>query len=434
MAAMSSGSNPFEGMPFFGDLLKMLGSQGPVQWDGARQLALSIATGGESEPNVDPLERVRYEQLARVADLQVAQATGLSTSTTGRAVTVTPVTRTQWTLATLDAYRPLIEKMAAALHPPTADPATGLLGSIEAADPTDGSDPTEAWLSQIMGLLSPMLLGMTTGSLVGHLATRNFGLYDLPIPRPPSDDVLILAANVEAFASDWSMDGDDLRLWVCLHQITHHAILGLPHVRDRLDELLGDYASSFESDPDALGTKLGELEVDPTGGDPMARFQELMGDPDVVLGAVRSSRQQELLPWLDALVSVIAGYVDRIMDEIGQGLVASYPQITEALRRRRVEASAQDRFVERLLGLELTPGHYERGASFIAGVVDRAGRSALEQLWASAEALPTPNELDAPGLWLARLDIPVTDTGDLDELASDIPDDLGDLDDLGGQP
>ena len=82
--------------------------------------------------------------------------------------------------------------------------ATGLLGAIDPVDVGDG-DPTEAWLGQIMGLLSPMLLGMTTGSLVGHLATRNFGLFDLPIPRPPSDDVLILAANVEAFASDWSM-------------------------------------------------------------------------------------------------------------------------------------------------------------------------------------------------------------------------------------
>ena len=79
MAAMSSGSNPFEGMPFFGDLLKMLGSQGAVQWDGARQLALSIATGGESEPNVDPLERVRYEQLARVAE-RVAHGVNLLSS------------------------------------------------------------------------------------------------------------------------------------------------------------------------------------------------------------------------------------------------------------------------------------------------------------------------------------------------------------------
>lgn len=426
---MSSGSNPFEGMPFFGDLLKMLGSQGPVQWDGARQLALSIATGGESEPNVDPLERVRYEQLARVADLQVAQATGLSTSTTGRSVTVTPVTRTQWVLTTLDAYRPLIEKMGAALHPPTADPATGLLGAIEPTDPDNG-DPTEAWLGQIMGLLSPMLLGMTTGSLVGHLSTRNFGLYDLPIPRPASDDILVLAGNVDAFGSDWSMDGDDLRLWVCLHQITNHAVLGLPHVRDRLEELLGDYASSFESDPDALGTKLGELEVDPTGGDPMMRFQELMGDPEVVLGAVRSSRQQEILPWLDGLVSVLAAYVDHIMDQVGHGLVGSYGQITEAVRRRRVEASAEDRFVERLLGLELTQDHFDRGAAFIAGVLERAGQPGLERLWSSAEALPTPAEVDAPGLWLARIDLPF-DPVDIDDL--EIPDDLGGLDGLGGQ-
>lgn len=401
---MSSGPNPFEGMPFFGDLLKMLGSQGPVQWDGARQLALSIATGGESEPNVDPLERVRFEQLSRVAELHVAQATGLAPSTSGRGITIVPVTRSQWALATLDAYRPLVERMAAALHPPSeghpaADP-------TDAIDPYAGGDPTEAWLGQIMGLLSPMLLGMTTGSLVGHLSTRAFGLYDLPIPRPASDDIMVVAPNLAQFADDWSMDGDDLRLWLCLHELTYHAVLGVPHVRARLDQLLTDFASSFESDPDALGTKLGELDLDPTGGDPMARFQELMGDPEVVLGAVRSPRQQELLPLLDGLVSVLAGYVDHVMDQIGTGLVGSYGQITEAMRRRRVEASAADRFVERLFGLELTQGHFDRGSAFVEGVVERAGAEGLERLWSAATVLPTPNEIDAPGLWLARIDLP----------------------------
>ena len=405
MGPMTSGSNPFEGMPFFGDLLKMLGTQGPVQWDGARQLALSIATGGESEPNVDPLERVRYEQLARVADLHVARATGLATSTTGRAPAIVPTTRTQWVLATLDAYKPLIEQMAGSLRPPgDDDPTTAIEVGGEGAD---GGDPTEAWLGQIMGLLSPMLLGMTSGSMVGHLATRSFGLYDLPIPRPASDDLLVVAANVDTFATDWSMDGDDIRLWVCLHQLANHAVLGVPHVRARLTELLGDYASSFESDPDALGSKLGELEVDPTGGDPMARFQELMGDPEVVLGAVQSSRQQELLPWIDALISVLSGYVDHVMDEVGHGLVGSYAQITEALHRRRVEASAQDRFVERLLGLEQTQAHYERGRAFVDGVLERAGAEGLARLWSAPETLPTPNEVDAPGLWLARIDLPL---------------------------
>jgi putative hydrolase len=426
---MSSPGNPFEGMPFFGDLLKMLGTQGPVQWDGARQLALSIATGGESEPNVDPLERIRFEQLARVADLQVAQATGLSTSTTGRAVTVSPVTRSQWALETLDAYKPLIERMAVALHPPSVtDAGTHPSGTGGPDDAIDPADPTEAWLGQIMGLLSPMLLGMTTGSLVGHLATRSFGLFDLPIPRPPSDDLLVVPANIEAFAQDWSMDGDDLRLWVCLHQITHHAVLGLPHVRARLDDLLGTFAAAFRSDPDALGTKLADLDIDPGGSDPMARFQEIMGDPEVVLGAVRSPEQEEVLPLLEALVTVVGGYVDHIMDRIGGTLIGSYGQVTEAMRRRRVEATAGDRFVERLLGLDLTQDHYDRGRAFIDGVVGRAGTGALDRLWESADVLPTPNEVAAPGLWLARTEqgepaeLPdLTDLGDFD--IPDSPDD-----------
>lgn len=398
---MSPGSNPFEGLPFFGDLLKMLGTQGPVQWDGARQLALSIATGGEPEPNVDPAERIYLGQLSRVADLHVSRATGLSTSITGRPVEVTPVPRSRWALDTIGAYQPLIETMAGALRATDAPPAS----EVATIDDPDG-DPTEAWLSQIMGLLSPMLLGMTAGSLVGHLATRSFGHYDLPIPRPPSDELVVIPANINAFADDWSLDKDDLRLWVCLHQLTHHAILSLPHVRARLDELLTGWAGAFESDPDSLATKLSDLDVDPSGGgDPMARFQELMGDPEVILGAVRSPRQDELLPWLEALVNVVVGYVDHVMDEVGDGLVGSYGQVTEAMRRRRVEATTSDRFVERLLGLDLTQDHYDRGRAFIDGVVERSGSAGLERLWTTVEVLPTPNEVDAPGLWLARIDL-----------------------------
>ena len=70
------GDDPFRGIPLFGDLARMLQQQGPVNWDAARQLAASIATEGKSEPNVDPLDRIQLEQLARVAELQVGNATG----------------------------------------------------------------------------------------------------------------------------------------------------------------------------------------------------------------------------------------------------------------------------------------------------------------------------------------------------------------------
>ena len=120
---------------------------------------------------------------------------------------------------------------------------------------------------------------------------------------------------------------------------------------------------------------------------------------------MRSPRQDELLPLLEALVTVVVGYVDHIMDRIGVGLVGSYAQVTEAVRRRRVEEAASDRFVQRLLGLDLTQDHYDRGRAFIDGVVERAGEPSLERLWSSAELLPTPNEVAAPGLWLARIDL-----------------------------
>ena len=73
-------------------------------------------------------------------------------------------------------------------------------------------------------------------------------------------------------------------------------------------------------------------------------------------------------------------------------------------RRRRVEADPADRFVEQLLGLSLGPDQVERGEAFVAGVLERAGEEGLAKLWTSARTVPTPADVDAPGLWLARLE------------------------------
>ncbi|MBT4303231.1 MAG: hypothetical protein HOD46_05725, partial [Actinobacteria bacterium] len=43
----------------------------------AREIARSIAAEGQPEANVDPVMRMEYEQLARVAQLQVENHTGL---------------------------------------------------------------------------------------------------------------------------------------------------------------------------------------------------------------------------------------------------------------------------------------------------------------------------------------------------------------------
>jgi uncharacterized protein (DUF2342 family) len=128
-----------------------------------------------------------------------------------------------------------------------------------------------------------------------------------------------------------------------------------------------------------------------------------------VLGAITSPLQEALRPRVEALVAVVVGVVDHVLDVVGEKLIASYPMLTEALRRRRVAAAESDRFVEHLFGLELGQATYDRGAAFVAGVVERAGEDGLRRLWEDAANLPTPNEVDAPGLWLARLDLDLTD-------------------------
>lgn len=390
------GEDPFKGIPLFGDLARMLQQQGPVNWDAARQLAASIATEGGSEPNVDPIERMQLEQLARVAELQVANATTLTTSRSGR-LSIVPVTRTTWMQRTLDAHRSLFEALAGSLS-------GGMRAVAQPEDEVDEGDPMAKILGDIMQAFSPVMLGMTVGSLLGHLAKRSFGQYDLPIPRPPSDELMVLLANIDEFGDEWSLSKDDLRLWVCVHEVAHHAVLAVPHVRARLQSLLDGYVAGFEPDPNALESRLGELDVSDASA--MQKLPELLGDPEVLLGAIQSPRQRELLPQLEAIAAVIVGYVDHVMDTIGTGLIGSYGMVTEAMRRRRVTADPSDRFVERLFGLELTQAHYERATRFVDGVVERGGTDALERLWRSERELPTPAEIDAPGLWLARIDLP----------------------------
>jgi putative hydrolase len=385
--------DPFGGIPFLGELMKMLQGQAGGGTDAARQLARSIANDGESEANIDPADRIAVEELIRVAELQVQAATDLPVARQG-ALRVTVANRSQWADETINDYRSLFEILA-----------TSMTATMGAPDDIPTDDPMAQMLAGLTEMMGPMMLGMTTGSMVGNLARSALGGYSLPVPRPHDAPLLILLRNVDQFGEEWSLDKNDLRLWVCLHEVAHHAVLGVPHVRERLTDLLDRHAASFEQDPKGIGEALGDFDLS-AGPAALAGLQDALGDPDAILGAVRSPAQEALQPELTALVAAITGYVDHIMDLTGGPLIGSYDMLTEALRRRRVEADASDRFVERILGLELDRAQYDRGSAFVAGIVERAGTEGLNRLFSDVAHLPTPAEVDAPGLWLARIDLP----------------------------
>jgi putative hydrolase len=378
----------FSALPMFGDLAKALQNQGPLNWDAARQFAQLGATGGTPEANVDPAARIAFADLTRIAWFHVADVIGAGAPAPEPQV----VTRSQWASGTLDAYRHLFTEMATALGAPGPD---------EPDDDAAG-DPMMAMMAGLSKMMAPAMLGMSVGSMVGHLATRAFGTHDLPIPRRPNG-VTLLPANIDAFATEWEIPQDEMRLWVLAHELAGHALFEVDHIRDALSDLVRRHVGGFRPDPNAVADRLGSLDAD--AGDPMAALQQALGDPEVLLGAVTSPAQLELRPRLDALVAVVVGYTDWVVDAVSVRVVGGNAlRIAEAVRRRRVEATASDSFVEQLLGIRLGEGQVARGKAFVQGVVDRAGDDGLRPLLERPDALPTPNEVDAPGLWLARIE------------------------------
>ena len=169
-----------------------------------------------------------------------------------------------------------------------------------------------------------------------------------------------------------------MRLWVLAHEMIGHALFSITSLRDDYAALVRRHVGAFQPDPSAVAEKLTDLDME--GGDPMQAIQRALADPAMLLGAVQSPEQAALAPSLDAATAAIIGYVDYLVDAVAARVIGGEAlRIAEAVRRRRVEASPDDLYIERLLGLKLTHEQVQRGKTFIAGVVDRVGEAALER-------------------------------------------------------
>jgi putative hydrolase len=386
--------NPMGGL--LGDLLKVIGSApggGDAWFEAARTLAHGVATDGRDDDNADPLARIAFEELARVAELHVTNATGISLTSGGSRISFDAVGPGQWSSRALTAYRPTLQLMVeaqqqgAAAVPPTME-----LGELD-----DMSGGLGGLLSQFALTLGPVLLGMQFGSAAGHLAQRAFGQYALPLPWPESNTLLLVPANVATFAEDWSLPLQEVQLWVCLRELTMHAVLTRPGVRSSLMLLLGDAAAHAAAAQRSMVERLGD-----GLGDPSA-LEGVLNDPESLLADLVSPEQHHISNALTALTTSIGAYVDHVTAGIAATLTSSPAALREAWYRYRVEDAKGEQAFAGLFGLNVGQAEVDRGANFIEGVVERAGEDALSRLWLDENDLPTPAEVDAPGLWLARI-------------------------------
>ncbi len=415
-----SGSDPLDGDNFdFGEgfdlsqLGKLLagltgGAGAGDPWANAEQIAASVASDGGSEPNLDPIVRMAVEDLSRVAELHVRQIEGIRLPAD---LTVKAVARSEWVKQSFAAYRPFFERFGDAITEANA-------GMVTEAG---SADPFAAMFGQMFTAMGPMMVAASAGSMIGHLGQRTVGQYDLPVPRT-GNTVLVVPHAIDELADEWDVAVDELRLWVLVRELVTHAVVSTPHVARELEALFVDFASGFRPDPDAISEQVGDISD-------LSQIQELsqtLGDPEAVLSMMRSPAQDLLIPRLDALVATIVGYVDHVVDDIASLLIGSHETTRANMRDRTIATTPADRFMERLLGLDITDATLARGAAFIAGVHERSGNEGLERLWADELDLPTAAEVDAPGLWLARIGLdPDLPSGTTFE----IPDDLSGLDD-----
>jgi putative hydrolase len=356
---------------------------------------LDMETGEQhAEPPADPEASRALDDVVRAVQLMVSEATGISGALT---VPARSVDRATWSSVTLTGLEPVLAALAAALGRTDSDPDSNPAQPAAAAFSPD----------MLFAMMMPLLLGGWAGSMIGLLSHRALGQFDLPLPLDGAPNLLFITRNVDAFAQEWSLPLDELSYALALREVVHGAQRAVPWVRERLLRCASAYVGAYEVQADAMESQLGGF--DPSDPSSMEAIANLT-DPDVLLGAMRSDRQKPLLAELQRFVSVLEGYTDVVVESIGERMVPSHGRLDEALRRHRLERGDATGFVDRLLGLELDRGHYEAGAAFCHGVVERSEGSLdqLNRIWSDESMVPTESELVAPGLWLARIDLPHT--------------------------
>lgn len=372
-------------IPLFREIQRVLmSSAGPVNWELARQVAIAGALAEGDDPAPAAKDRSDLEDAVRIAELQVAQFTGLPSP--GDMVRVETIKRSQWVAANIAALKGLIEPSAARVQE-----AFGQMVLEDAAEEGE-SNPMMASIGQ----LTPLLLGAQAGTVIGYLAQNVMGRSDVPVPPEHTETLSFVAANIAKFGRDWGLPPLESRLWVALHEVAHRFEYSQPWTRAYLIGALDDFTSTLAPDLSALRNKMEGLDV----SDPSA-MQEMLGGEESLFGAVLDDEQRLKLARIQAFVACAEGYGDHVTHALGRQLLGSYGQISEAMLRHR-ETEEGDPVFQRLLGIEVTREHLQLGRDFCDRVASETSEELLSHMWDSPEAMPSMPELSEPTLWMAR--------------------------------
>ncbi len=239
-------------------------------------------------------------------------------------------------------------------------------------------------------------LGAQTGALMGYVARKVLGQYDVFLP--PDDEGLLyfVGPNIVEAERRYSLPPKDFRLWIAIHEVTHRVQFGsAAWLRGYLSGQVDDYLGSIELDPGQMMNQLRRAAEEARSGSVDWRG---MGGVFLLL----SPEQREMFMRMQAMMSLLEGHASYVMNEVARDHVKDVDRMRRALSARR-RASNVERTLQRAIGFEQKIRQYDTGERFVRTIVDRAGMSTFNLVWRSADDLPTLDEIGDPERWLTRV-------------------------------
>jgi len=351
---------------------------GLVDWPEVERIAigrLRSARGTLPASELAAAEPAYAEAMARIVP---ALSTALGSPLPGVVERSGVVDRAGWVRANTGSFRSLIGKLETDLLDQVIPPGGGLAKAT-------------------MALANRWVTTRQLGFLLGFMGTRVLGQYDLALlsTEAAPGRLLFVEENIRATARALDVPLGPFRTWIALHETTHaFEFEAHPWLRPYLAERLERQLSLFGKDASGMGRQvvkgLGRTLRGEGGGE---HWIERMMGPE----------QKAIFRETQAVMSLLEGFSDYVMDEVGRDLVPGVERISERFHERRNKRTPFERSMLRLTGMDLKIEQYKKGERFVRAIADARGPAALTTLWMGPETLPRDGEIEAPERWIARV-------------------------------
>lgn len=351
-----------------------------IDWTRAR----GIAVGMNRESGLAEAERASlhayYRELVERAVPLVAAYTG--DELPGALEHVYAFDRIDWINANIDGFIEMFKPLEA-LNPLTAGPS---------GPRTDGL---------LWGGLNQTVLSAEIGFLLGYLARRVLGQYDLALlGREPLSGgrLYFVHPNITMVERALRLPSDDFRMWLTLHEVTHaFEFEAHPWLRQHVNEMIERYFAHLSQDVEQLKRGFAGLR---SMWDRVRQPENRNGN---WIELVMTPEQRALFGQMQATMSVVEGYSNHVMNAVGRSLIPSYDVITRRFERRQQQRTPAEHLFARLTGLDIKLEQYRQGEAFVNAIVRERGHDFARRLWDGPEMLPTIEEIRDPARWIARV-------------------------------